>query len=122
MNTYANICNAHNQALKQFEIARERLTLYENIRRANANSVYAPPPPLDLEAIRKGMRPRRTRQRGSLASSISSPMSNNPAIDAYPNPSFHQQTTSASPTFSWPGFLQPEKWHDSGYLPEKNPP
>jgi hypothetical protein len=105
VNTYSNICNAHNQALKQFEIARERLALYENIRRANANSVYAPPPPLDLEAIRKGMRPRRTRQRGSLTSSISSPMSNNPAIDAYSNPSFHQQTTSASPTFSAPTFF-----------------
>jgi hypothetical protein len=104
--TYSNICHAHNQALKQFEIARERLTLCENIRRANASSAYAPPPPLDLEAIRKGMRPRRTRQRGSLASSVSSPMSNHPAIDSYSsNPSFHQQTTSASPTFSGPSFF-----------------
>jgi hypothetical protein len=104
--TYSNICHAHNQALKQFEIARERLTLCENIRRANANSAYAPPPPLDLEAIRKGMRPRRTRQRGSLASSVSSPMSNHPVVDSYAsNPSFHQQTTSASPTFSGPAFF-----------------
>jgi hypothetical protein len=104
--TYSNICHAHNQALKQFEIARERLTLCENVRRANANSAYAPPPPLDLEAIRKGMRPRRTRQRGSLASSVSSPMSNHPVVDSYAsNPSFHQQTTSASPTFSGPAFF-----------------
>ena len=106
INTYSHICHAHGQALKQFEIARERLTMYENIRRANANSAYAPPPPLDLEAIRKGMRPRRNRQRGSLASSVSSPMSNHPTIEPYSaNTSFHQQTASVSPTFSGPSFF-----------------
>jgi hypothetical protein len=106
VNTYSNICHAHSQALKQFEIARDRLTLCENIRRANANSAYAPPPPLDLEAIRKGMRPRRARQRGSLASSVSSPMSNHLVVDSYPsNPPFHPQTTSASPTFSGPALF-----------------
>ena len=106
VNTYSNVCHAHGHALKQFEIARDRLTLCENIRRANANSAYAPPPPLDLEAIRKGMRPRRTRQRGSLTSSVSSPMSTHPVVDSYSsNPSFHQQTTSASPTFSGPALF-----------------
>ena len=104
--TYSNICHAHNQALKQFEIARERLTMCENIRRASTSTAYAPPPPLDLEAIRKGMRPRRNRQRGSLTSSVSSPLSNHPVLDSYSsNTSFHQQTTSASPTFSGPAFF-----------------
>ena len=103
--TYSQVCHAHSQALKQFEIARERLTIYENIRRANASSAYAPPP-LDLEAIRKGMRPRRTRQRGSLASSVSSPLSNHPAIEPYSsNAPFHQQSTNASPTFLGPAFF-----------------
>ena len=106
ISTYSQICHAHGQALKQFEIARERLTVCENIRRANASVTYAPPPPLDLEAIRKGMRPRRPRQRGSLASSVSSPTSNHLAIEPYPaTHSLHQQTTGASPTFSGPTFF-----------------
>lgn len=103
--TYSQLCHAISQANKQHEIARERLTWCDNARRVNANA-FGPPTSLDMDAIRKGMRPRRTRQRGSMASSMSSPLSNFPAVDLYTTMTpFHHQTTNASPTFTGPAFF-----------------
>lgn len=106
--TYTQLWNALTQAKTNFEVAKERLLLCEHARRMSSNASIGPPASLNLDAIRKDMRPRRARQRGSMASSMSSPVSNFPPNDSYSAITpFHHQTTTASPTFSGPAFFNP---------------
>ena len=103
--TYTALFNAVHRAKVQYRLARERLTWMENSRRATTTSSHPPLSPLDIESTRGGIKPRRTRQSGSLASSISSPTTNFTPLDSYPASGPFQSTLNTSPTFSSPSFF-----------------
>ena len=105
--SYARIWNELQQASHLFGFSRDRLALYENVRR-NTSITFAPPPaPLDLDAARRGVKPiRRPRQGGSMGSSISSPRGPYPG-DPYHNTSQYPLGANTSPTTYGPSFFNP---------------
>ena len=105
---YARMWNEVQQASHLLSFSRDRLALYENVRR-NTSITFAPPPaPLDLDAARRGMKPvrRSARQTGSLGSSISSPRGLYTG-DSYSNPNQYPTGANASPTTYGPSFFNP---------------
>ena len=107
--TYARVWNDFQSAQHQFGFSRDRLALYENVRRNQQTTItFAPPPaPIDLDAARRGGKPiRRSRQigAGSLGSSVSSPRGlYNP--DAYPSSQQYLPAANVSPTTYGPSFF-----------------
>jgi hypothetical protein len=99
-NTYTSLSNAVSHAKTEFELLRERLTFLQHARQANTNTGFTPLPPLDMDAIRQGVKQRRTRQRSSLVSSSSSAIGTLPNLDAFTSPLAFNKPSNASPTFS----------------------
>ena len=120
--TYTALYHAVAQAKQQFAIARERLAWYENARQVHVPGPYVPMAPLDMDAIRKGMKPRRTRQRGSLASNISSPTSNYPGLEPFPSVGTYNAPTSTSPTFTGSTYFNPKNGMTFIPLPDSPAP
>lgn len=105
--SYTRVWNELQQASHLFGFSRDRLALYENVRR-NTSITFAPPPaPLDLDAARRGVKPiRRPRQGGSMGSSISSPRGPYPG-DPYLSTGQYGSGANASPTTYGPSFFNP---------------
>ena len=103
--TYAGLTHSLATARQQHEIARERLAWIESVRQSNMVNVVPPLGSPDTDDVRRGTRPWRTRQRGSLASSVSSPTGTFPGSDMFQPSGMFQQTSNASPTFSGPKFF-----------------
>ncbi|EXJ88102.1 hypothetical protein A1O1_05030 [Capronia coronata CBS 617.96] len=106
--TYARLWNDLQLANQQVSYTREQITQLES-RRANSIA-FAAPTTLDLDALRRGMRPgRRPRHTNSHGSSISSPRG--PFAGPEPFPSGFQYTsnpTNASPTTMVPSYFNPQ--------------
>jgi hypothetical protein len=98
--TYTSLANAVSHAKIEFDLLRERLAFLQHARHANTNTAFTPLPPLDMDAVRQGVKQRRTRQRSSLVSSSSSAVGTLPNLDAFASPLVYNKTSNASPTFS----------------------
>ena len=98
--TYASLANAVSHAKMEFDIVRERLAFLQRARHASTNTAFTPVPPLDMDAVRQGFKQRRTRQRSSLTSNISSPMAAFPNLDVFASPPAYSKPPNASPTFA----------------------
>lgn len=92
---------------QQANYTREQITAIQN-RRANSIA-FAPMAPLDMDAVRRGLRPvRRPRHPGSHGSSISSPRG--PFVGPEPFQAAPQYTSvpNASPTIVGPSYFNPQ--------------
>jgi hypothetical protein len=98
--TYTSLANAVSHAKMEFDMVRERLAFLQRARHMSANNAFAPVPPLDMDVVRQGSKQRRTRQRSSLASNVSSPIGSFPNLDAFASPATYNKTSNASPTFA----------------------
>lgn len=104
---YARLWNDLQLANQQTNYTREQITAMEN-RRANSLA-FAPMAPLDMDAVRRGVRPiRRPRHTGSHGSSISSPRG--PFVGPEPFQAAPQYTSApnASPTIIGPSYFNPQ--------------
>lgn len=102
---YNGLHSAVLQAQQLYDVARDRLAYCENARRATAAS-FAPvlPAPIDMDAVRRGVRPpRKPRHNLSLTSSVSSPRGLG-SYDTYATPTGFS-AINASPTISGPSFF-----------------
>ncbi|KIY01970.1 uncharacterized protein Z520_02108 [Fonsecaea multimorphosa CBS 102226] len=106
--TYTRLWNDLQLANQQVNYTREQINQLE-ARRANSMA-FAPIAPLDMDAVRRGVRPmRRARPTGSLGSSISSPRG--PFAGPEPFPSALAQyasATTSSPTATVPSYFNPQ--------------
>ncbi len=98
--TYTSLANAVSHAKIEFDLVRERLAFLQRARHASTNMAFTPVPPLDMDAVRPGVKQRRNRQRSSLTSNISTPMGTLPNLDAFASPLTYNQTSNVSPTFT----------------------
>jgi hypothetical protein len=98
--SYASLANAVSHAKMEFDIVRERLALLQRARHASTSMAFSPVPPLDIDAVRQGFKQRRTRQRSSLTSNISSPIVAFPNLDAFASPPAYNKPPNVSPTFA----------------------
>ena len=104
---YARTWNDLQQASHLFGFSRDRLALYENVRRNTSITFAQPPAPLDMDAARRGVKPiRRSRPTGSLGSNISSPRGLYSG-DLYHNSTPYPSGSNASPTTYGPSFFNP---------------
>jgi len=104
---YARLWNELQLTNQQVNYTREQITVMEH-RRAN-NWGFGPMTPLDMDAVRRGVRPlRRTRHAGSHGSSISSPRG--PFVGPEPFQAAPQYTSAptASPTIAGPSYFNPQ--------------
>ena len=101
--TYAHLLRTREQERHPYNVARERLSWYESLRRSNSNGPFAPVAALDMDAVRRGVKPRRPRQRSSLTSNMSSPMGAFSTQHPYSNGSF-EPSSHVSPTYPNPLF------------------
>lgn len=102
---YNGLHSAVLQAQQLYDVARDRLAYCENARRATAAS-FAPgfPAPIDMDAVRRGVRPpRKPRHNLSLTSSVSSPRGPG-SYDTYGTPTGFS-AINASPTIAGPSFF-----------------
>jgi hypothetical protein len=102
---YNGLHSAVLQAQQLYDVARDRLAYCESARRATAAS-FAPglPAPIDMDAVRRGMRPaRKPRHNLSLTSSVSSPRGAG-SYDTYGTPTGFS-AINASPTIVGPSFF-----------------
>ncbi|KIX02941.1 uncharacterized protein Z518_06491 [Rhinocladiella mackenziei CBS 650.93] len=105
--TYARLWSDLQLANQQVNYTREQITQLE-ARRANYMS-FVPIAPLDMDAVRRGLRPvRRPRHTGSLGSSVSSPRG--PFTGSEPFPAGLQYTSAAnsSPTVAVQNYFNPQ--------------
>ena len=98
--TYTSLSNALSHAKIEFDLLRERLTFLKHARQTNTNTAFTPLPPLDMDAVRHGVKQRRTRHRSSLVSNSSSAIGTLPNLDAFASPLVYNKPSDASPTFS----------------------
>lgn len=105
--TYSRVLYDLQQAHQQYNMARERLAMYENHRRATMVS-FAPSVPLDMDAVRRGTKPaRRPRHASSHGSNVSSPRTTF-GTESYNMSSHFSTTINASPTTYGPSFFNPQ--------------
>lgn len=104
---YARLWNDLQLANQQVNYTREQISQLET-RRANALS-FAPMAPLDMDAVRRGMRPiRRPRYPSSHGSSFSSPRGPYIGPDTFPSSLQYTSATNASPTAVVPSYFNPQ--------------
>ncbi|KAJ8999792.1 hypothetical protein HRR94_005488 [Exophiala dermatitidis] len=105
--TYARLWNDLQLANQQVSYTREQITQLE-ARRVNTIS-FAPTATLDLDAIRRGMRPvRRPRHTNSHGSSVSSPRGPFAGPEPFPSALQYSSTANASPTTVIPSYFNPQ--------------
>ncbi len=99
-NTYRHLHGLVQQAQREYDLARDRLSYCESQRRATA----ALPAPIDMDAVRRATRPaRKPRHNHSLTSSVSSPRGAS-SYDTYGTPGGFS-VVNASPTMAGPTFF-----------------
>lgn len=105
--TYARLWNDLQLANQQVIYTREQITQLE-ARRVNSIA-FAPTTALDLDALRRGMRPvRRPRHTNSHGSSISSPRGPFAGPEPFPSGFQYTSATNASPTTAIPSYFNPQ--------------
>lgn len=104
---YARLWNDLQLANQQVNYTREQISQLET-RRSNSMA-FTPIAPLDMDAVRRGVRPvRRPRQTGSHGSSISSPRGLFVGPEPFPPGLQYTSTASASPTAAIQSYFNPQ--------------
>lgn len=98
--TYTSLANAVSHAKIEFDMARDKLAFLQRAQHISTNVPVHPAVPLDLDAVRQGVKQRRSRQRSSLTSNLSSPTPAFPNLDAFASPLTYNNTSTVSPPFA----------------------